>query len=409
VFAALPTSPRDDRLASFLELDSQFRAACEAGPITLKKRVRLPVRMWPPSVPLLGEPPNLLTPADLAEWLGVPPERLDWYADVRGINSRQSVERLRHYRYQWVPKPGPNPAKKHRLLEAPKPGLKWAQRKVLAHILSALSVHDAAHGFRAGRGIVSNAASHCGRAVVLRFDLRDFFPSIPAAKVRAVFRAIGYPRDVAELLSGLCTTRLPADVWDARPHPAPDGGDYATGVRLRQRHLPQGAPTSPALANLCAFGLDVRLSALAAELDATYTRYADDLTISGGTELSSAAGRVRRLVTSIATEEGFAVQPHKTRVQRQGQRQMVAGVVVNVRPNITRAEWDRLKATLTNCIRTGPDAQNRSGHPNFREHLRGRIAHVAMVNPARGRKLYAIFDRIDWSATPPASDSECPT
>lgn len=408
VFAAFPESPRDDHLIHFLERDAAFRSAWDDGPIALKKRVRIPPKMWPPTVPLLGEPPPLLTPADLSTWLELPPERLDWCADLRGMNSRQPVERLRHYRYQWVPKPGPNHARKHRLIEAPKPGLKRVQRKILAEVLNLLPVHDAAHGFRHGRNVVSNASPHCGRAVVLRFDLRDFFPSIPAAKVRAVFRAIGYPQEVADLLTGLCTTRLPADVWDSRPHPVPDGSDHPTGVRLRHRHLPQGAPTSPMLANLCALGLDVRLSALAGELDAVYTRYADDLTISGGVELSKAAGRVRRLVAGIAAEEGFTIQPHKTRIQRRGQRQRVAGVVVNVRPNVCRREWDRLKAILTNCVRTGPAAQNRANHPHFREHLRGRIAQMAMVNAARGRKLYAIFDRIDWTAEAPASDPECP-
>lgn len=396
VFTAFSESPRDDRLLHFLERDSDFRMAWDDGPIDLKKRVRLPVRMWPPTVPLLSEPPQLLTPADLAAWLELPPERLDWYADLRGINTRQRIERLRHYTY------------KHRLLEAPKPGLKRVQRKILAGILSSLPVHDAVHGFCSGRSILTNASPHCGRAVVLRFDLRDFFPTIPTAKVHAVFRAVGFPQDVADLLTGLCTTRLPDDIWDSRPHPAPDGNDHPTGVRLRQRHLPQGAPTSPMLANLCALGLDVRLTALSRELDAAYTRYADDLTISGGDELLKASGRVRRAVTTIAAEEGFAIQPHKTRIQRRGQRQRVAGVVVNMRPNVPRGEWDRLKAILTNCVRTGPTTQNRASHPNFREHLRGRIAHVAMVNPARGRKLYAIFDRIDWTAEATASDPACP-
>lgn len=408
VFAAFPTSPRDDRLVAFLTADVGFQIARvdDYHPIELRKRVPLPLRMWPPSVPLLGDPPKLLTPADLAGWLELPPERLDWYADLRGINTRQQIERLRHYSYRWLPKPGLNPANKHRLLEAPKPVLKHLQRKILAGILSLLAVHDAVHGFRPGRSILTNASPHCGRAVVLRFDLRDFFPSMAAAKVRAVFRAVGFPAEVAELLTGLCTTRLPDDIWASRPHPAPDDGDHPTGVRLRQRHLPQGAPTSPMLANLCALGLDVRLSALAPELDATYTRYADDLTLSGGEELSKSSGRVRRLVATITAEEGFAINPHKTKVLRRGHRQRVTGVVVNVRPNVPRAEWDKLKAILTNCVRTGPAAQNRAKHPNFREHLRGRIAFVAMVNPVRGRKLYAIFDRINWTAEAPASTPE---
>jgi hypothetical protein len=397
VFTRFPECPRDDRLVHFIETDEACRAAIGRTGVTFRERFAIPVRMWPPSVPLLDTPPALDTTSALVDWIGLTPERLDWYADFRGINSAQRVERLRHYTYRWVPKPGPNPAGKHRLIEAPKPGLKRVQRQILKHILNLPPPHDAAHGFRTGRGIVSNAAPHCGRAVVLRFDLRDFFPSVPAAKVRAVFRAIGYPQAVADALTGLCSAKLPDDVWDARPNPAADGADHFAGLRLRQRHLPQGAPTLPSLANLSAFGLDIRLAALANELDATYTRYADDLTISGGASLSAAAGRVRRTVTAIAAEEGFEMQPHKTRVLRRGQRQRVAGVVVNVRPNVARADFDRLKAILTNCMRTGPAGQNRDAHPNFREHLRGRISHVAMVNSARGRKLYAIFDRIDFT------------
>ncbi len=397
VFARFPEPPRDDRLIAFVEHDESLVTVRTGSNVEIKKRLRIPERMWPPTVPLLGEPPPLRTAAELADWLGLLPERLDWYADPCGINAVQRVERLRHYTYKWLPKPGPNPAKKYRLLEAPKPGLKRVQRQILRRILNLLPPHAAAHGFRTGRNIVSNAAPHCGRAVVLRFDLADFFPSVPAAKVRPVFRAVGYPQPVANLLAGLCTTRLPADVWDARPHPVADGSDHFTGLRLRMRHLPQGAPTSPALANLCAFGLDMRLAALAAELDATYTRYADDLTISGGEELAAAAHRVRTLVAKIAADEGFALNFRKSKVLRRGVRQAVAGVVVNVRPNLRRAEFDRLKAILTNCVRTGPTGQNRESVADFRAHLAGRISHAAMVHPARGRKLWAIFDRIVWS------------
>jgi RNA-directed DNA polymerase len=172
--------------------------------------------------------------------------------------------------------------------------------------------------------------------------------------------------------------------------------DHAARVRLAAPHLPQGAPTSPALANLAAFRLDVRLSALATTLGATYTRYADDLAFSGDGDLRAAAGRIRKLVTGIAAEEGFAVNPHKTRVMARGGRQHVAGVVVNVRPNVIRFEFDRFKAVLTNCARHGPTSQNRDNRPDFRSHLAGKIGHFAMLNPARGRKLWALFDAIRW-------------
>jgi hypothetical protein len=84
---------------------------------------------------------------------------------------------------------------------------------------------------------------------------------------------------------------------------------------------------------------------------------------------------------------------------RQGARQRLAGLVTNQRLNVARADFDTLKATLTNCARLGPDSQNRAGHPHFRSHLQGRIAFVASVNPAKGRRLKLIFDRIEWPLT----------
>jgi hypothetical protein len=81
---------------------------------------------------------------------------------------------------------------------------------------------------------------------------------------------------------------------------------------------------------------------------------------------------------------------------RQAVCQQLAGIVVNERPNIRRAVYDELKAILTNCLRHGPEVQNRSAHPDFRNHLLGRIAHVRMIHPERGAKLLEMFERIVW-------------
>jgi hypothetical protein len=397
-----PTTPGYGELLLFLVTDAGLARAvdrlCATGPPTGPTR---PVMGPPP--PRLGplRLPPLPTEAALADWLGVGPDRLRWFADPAGRNRRHPPGPLRTYRHRWVPKPGG----RARLLEIPCPGLKLIQRKVLADILNAVPAHPAAHGFRPCRSAVTNAAEHCGRAVVVRLDLADFFPSVPAARVSRVFRTLGYPAPVARLLAGLCTTRLPADVWDARPDPARDGSDHAARVRFVGRHLPQGAPTSPALANLAAHRLDRRLAGLAAAAGATYTRYADDLTFSGDAGLRRRAARLARLVAVVAHEEGFAVNLAKTRVMTRGGRQTVTGVVVNARPNVPRAAFDRLKATLTNCVRHGPSGQNRGGHPDFRAHLAGRVAHLAAIHPARGRRLWALFDRIAW---PTGSESAPP-
>jgi hypothetical protein len=108
---------------------------------------------------------------------------------------------------------------------------------------------------------------------------------------------------------------------------------------------------------------------------------------------------VKRVVVevgAIALEEGFAVQHRKTRVMRRGVRQQVTGIVINVHSNVARDRYDVLKATLHNCVRHGPDAENRAGHDDFRAHLAGRVAHVAMLNPARGVRLQALLERIEW-------------
>lgn len=393
--AAHPDRPDFDRILVILDADAPFAR------LTSREPHALPVRriFTPPA--LMGRPPVTAGPVELpplptetavADWLGVAPNRLRWYADVSGRNRHHPPGPLRTYRHRWVPKPGG----RSRLLEVPVPGLKLLQRRLLNGLLDRIPPHPAAHGFRGRRSVVTNALPHCGKAVVVRFDLADFFPSVRAARVVRTFRTFGYPEPVARLLAGLCTTRLPADVWAGRPNPSADGSDHAAWQRLGSRHLPQGAPTSPALANLAAFRMDVRLAKLATNLGADYTRYADDLTFSGGDDLRRDAKRLATLVAVIAGEEGFAVNHRKTRVMGRGGRQEVAGVVVNARPNVRRVEYDELKAVLTNCARQGPTGQNRNGRPDFRAYLAGRVAHVGAVNPARGHKLWALFDRIVW-------------
>ena len=254
---------------------------------------------------------------------------------------------------------------------------------------------------------MTGASSHVGAAVVISMDLAAFFASVDAGRVYGVFRAAGYAQPVAHVLTGLCTTRTPVRVIAAMPptHPAPGARAAARGAQadararlrdlLRTGHLPQGAPTSPALANLCVRGLDRRLTGLARAAGLTYTRYADDLTFSG----DLGPGAARRLVTAvgaIALDEGLAVQPAKTRTRRQSQRQEVTGIVVNARPNLPRDEYDRLRAVLHNAARNGPAAENRDGHADFRAHLLGRIAWAEQLNPTRGRRLRAAFDEISW-------------
>ena len=105
-------------------------------------------------------------------------------------------------------------------------------------------------------------------------------------------------------------------------------------------------------------------------------------------------------IGAIALEEGFVINFRKTRIMRQARHQLVTGMVVNAKPNIKRAEFDRLKAILTNCIRHGPASQNRQQHPNFQAFLRGKVAWVSMINPARGARLKSLLEQIVWPTLP---------
>ncbi len=129
---------------------------------------------------------------------------------------------------------------------------------------------------------------------------------------------------------------------------------------------------------------------------AEYTRYADDLAFSGGEDFEGRAGRFSTHVAAIVLEQGFSVNHRKTRIMRQGVRQRLAGLTANQRVNVIRADFDRLKATLTNCVRKGAASQNREGHPMFRAHLEGRVGFVESINPAKGRRLRRIFEQIAW-------------
>ena len=164
----------------------------------------------PPGPPASWPVPAITSPAELARFLELEPNELDWFADCQARERSASVEPLRHYRYRWVAKPSGS----LRLIEAPKPRLKQLQRRLLDEILLHIPPHDAAHGFRPGRSVTSFVAPHVGRTIVLKMDLRDFFVSITSARVMAIYLTAGYPEPVARLLTGLCTNTVPLAVWN---------------------------------------------------------------------------------------------------------------------------------------------------------------------------------------------------
>ena len=341
----------------------------------------------------------------LAELLELSDGQLAWLADVRGLERTVSEPKLRNYRYRTMPRRGGLP----RVIEVPKARLKEIQRWLLHEILDHIPPHDAAHGFTRGRSVVSHARLHTGQPAVLRLDLKDFFASITAARVFGIYRVVGYAPPVAYALTGLSTNTVPGALWAAMSgvaDPRLIQAHFWLGRQLATPHLPQGAPTSPALANLAAFRLDRRLTGLARAAGLGYSRYADDLTFSGPSRPRGRDREFEELVGRIAREEGFSLNEGKSALSTAGGRQSVCGIVVNVHPNVVRAEYDRLKAILHNSARRGPESQNRTAVADFEAHLRGRIAWVASLNPGRGESLRRRFAEIDWGHPPDTGGSD---
>jgi RNA-directed DNA polymerase len=238
-----------------------------------------------------------------------------------------------------------------RRILAPDPELKSLQRRILRRVLGGLKAHPAATGFERGSSIVTNAQAHVGRAVVLRFDLVDFFSATSSGRVRAYFRRIGWNRPAATMLVRLCTH---------------EGG------------LPQGAPTSPRLSNLVNYRLDARLGGTAARLGAVYTRYADDITISLHQDENLRVHALQRFVRRIVAAEDYRLHTRKKlSIRRRHQRQSVTGLVVNEQVHLPRETRRWLRAVEHRT------KSSRRGALDGYEPLSGRFRHEPTLTPSQ--------------------------
>lgn len=312
--------------------------------------------------------PVLHSPMDLAAALGLSISRLRWLC----FHS-EAATRIHYVQFEVSKKSGGT-----RTLSAPHRTLAAAQGWILDRLLAKLSVEEAAHGFVTGRSTLTNALPHSGREIVVNLDLESFFPSIGFARVRHLFRRLGYSGSVSTLLALLCT-ECP------RRRVVYDGTPYF--VAIGPRGLPQGACTSPSLCNQIAHRLDRRLGGIAKKLGWAYTRYADDLTFSAGPGSGDKTAYLLVRIRHIVQDERFTVNPKKTRVQRRHTRQVVTGLVVNAFPSVPRDAVRRLRAILHRAKSAGLASQNRDNHPNFRGWVEGMIAYISMIKPALGEKL----------------------
>lgn len=282
-------------------------------------------------------------------------EQNDFFGEGRSIN----------YKVFYIPKK----AGGYRKIEAPVEKLCYIQKWIKVNILDSIKVSDNAKGFKKNTSIIENARPHVGKEVVINLDIKDFFPSINYAKVFRFFIYIGYTKEVAHLLTQLCT----------------NGNNV----------LPQGAPTSPGLSNIICLKLDKRLTELAKKVGCSYSRYADDITFSGKKEII----KIIPLIKRIIQDEGYVINEKKFRIQFSNHLQVVTGLTVNKKINISK----QLKKEIENAIfyaqKFGVDKHMQNINCNrffYKEHLYGIAYFVKMIDKEKGEKYLNGLDKIEW-------------
>ena len=284
-------------------------------------------------------------------------EAVIWCAAPLGVEVNRLEEILNnvsgHYQEFWMRKRSGG----YRMISAPDKDLQAIQSTIYSRILSSVTiVHPAAVGFRCGRSVVDNAAPHLGKRYVLKMDIHDFFGSIRSPRVRQTFKKIGYPENVSKVLGALCCLH---------------------------RHLPQGAPTSPALSNIVGYEMDRKLAALAAEYGVTYTRYADDLTFSGDVFPKE---QIIPQVKRIIRDEKFEPNHKKTHFMNQSSRKIITGVSVasGVKLTIPKSKKREIRKNVYFILTKGlAEHQRRIGShdPAYLKRLIGMLCYWRAIEP----------------------------
>jgi RNA-directed DNA polymerase len=245
-----------------------------------------------------------------------------------------------------------------RTISAPQDELKRIQRLIYDGILSKADLPPYVHGCVKGRSILTNAAGHINKPLVINIDLVNFFGSIRFDRVAEIFRnQFRCDDDAATALARLTTF-----------------GDS----------LPQGAPTSPVIANLSALPLDSDLIEIcernARSYRYDYSRYVDDITISGGTDL---AFLLHDFYTAVH-KHGFRANPKKLKVSRPSARQKVTGVIVNQKLNAPKKLIRKLRQQLYYCTKHGFDnhcEQTGVIATRFLHEIKGWLGYARMMRP----------------------------
>lgn len=300
-----------------------------------------------------------------------------------------SVRQVYHYYYNLESKYKehrmPKKSGGERIIHAPEERLKQIQRLLNVVFSHLYQPSEAAHGFVRNRSIVTNARPHVGKQHVFNIDLKDFFPTIHFGRVKAVLQLpdYGLTPELAHIVANFCCL---------------------------QGRLPQGSPASPIITNLVCKRLDYRISGLAAKHGLTYTRYADDISLSFDQLSHESRKSFSYGLGKILDEEGFMVNGKKTRLLRPNQRQEVTGVVINEKINVNRDYIRNLRAILHNWQKQGEETtqvrfeqlypktavfQRKRKIPKLQNVLYGKIQFLKMVRGGEDKDIQNFLIQIN--------------
>ena len=278
-----------------------------------------------------------------------------------------------------------------RPISAPEPLLMTAQRWILHNVLTAVDNHPASFAYQGERSITDCAREHVGARWFVKMDVHDFFGTITEQQVYGVFRRLGYPALFSLELARLCTRVVRSSSTRApgyRYRSVPSYVSRSVGV------LPQGGPTSGALANAVATRMDTILAGVARKRGLIYTRYSDDLifSVSGPTGENWDRTRSRNLisqVTAIATLSGFQIHTKKTRIVPPGARKVAVGLLVT-------DDGVRLLPEFRRQIEVHVRGVEKNGVRGHAEH-RGFIDSHTMINYVGGCISFACAVEPRWA------------
>jgi retron-type reverse transcriptase len=263
---------------------------------------------------------------------------------------------------------------------APRIALLELQRDILRLLEGDYRPRAHVHGFVGGRqrSIVSNARQHVGKRWVLNIDLEDYFETIHFGRVRGRLIAppYDYPEEIAQFIAHIACFQTEKEV---------DGS-------LRTSHvLMPGGALSPILANIVSDKLDAELARFCRQLGCTYTRYADDVTISSNRRTFPAPiGRFANpdshdefilsdTFQQMIEDNGFRINHAKTRLLGVAFQQEVTGLVVNEKVNVKRKFVRNVRAMLHDWEFNGYTAAS-ARHFNEKRPNRGRLPEHEATN-----------------------------